>query len=218
RGHLDHLLPARSKVQKVEHHRAMPWAELPGFLVALREREGTGARALEFTILTAARAGEVLGARWSELNLLDKVWIVPATRMKASKEHRVPLSDRALAILKEMHAHRGGDADAYVFPGKPGRGFSNTALWEALQSMGRTDITTHGFRSTFRDWAAEQTNFADPIIEQALAHIVGDKTVRAYRRTDVFEQRRRLMDAWASYCAQPVPVEHGTVVPIRTAS
>src|SRR5262249_55871855 len=143
RGHLDKLLPARSKGRRVEHHPALPYSELPAFMADLRRPDGISARALEFLVLTAARAGEVIGARWSEVNLADATWTVPATRMKAGKEHRVPLSERALAILQELRP--AGDADAYVFPGgKPGKPLHNTAIWDLRKIMGRTDITTHG--------------------------------------------------------------------------
>jgi len=203
RGHLDKLLPVRSKVRRVEHHAALPHAELPGFLVSLREQEGTGARALEFAILTAARTGEVIGARWGEIDLLDKTWTLPATRMKAGKEHRVPLSARALAILKEMQAHRHAD-DAFVFSGaKPGRPLSNMAFLMLLRRMARGYVTAHGFRSSFRDWAAERTNFPAEVAEIALAHTVSDKTVAAYNRSDLFDRRRRLMADWATFCTAP---------------
>src|SRR6516165_8331643 len=167
RGHLDKLLPARSKVRKVEHHAALPYAELPGFLVALGEQEGIAARALEFTALTAARTGETIFARWSELNLLDKTWTVPAERMKARREHRVPLSARALAILEEMQAHRHGD-DRFVFPGgKAGKPLSNMAFLMLLRRMKRDDLTAHGFRATFKTWASERTSFQNEIVEAA---------------------------------------------------
>jgi integrase len=204
RGHLDKLLLPHSKVRRVEHHAALPYAELPGFLVSLREQEGIAARALEFAILTAARTGEVLSARdGGEIDLLDKTWTLPATRMKAGKEHRVPLSARALAILKEMQAHRHPD-DAFVFPGaKPGRPLSNMAFLMLLRRMGRSNVTVHGFRSSFRDWAAERTNFPAEVAEMALAHTVSDKTVAAYNRSDLFDRRRRLMAAWATFCTAP---------------
>ena len=215
KGHLDHLLPTRSKVRMVEHHAALPYGELPGFMAELRHREDITARALEFAILTAARAGEVIGARWSEFDLVDKTWIVPAERMKTRKPHRVPLAPRALAILEEMQAHRASD-DAYVFPGsRSGRTLSNTALLELRQRMGRTDITTHGFRSTFRDWCSDQTRFSSEAAEIALSHIIGSKSTRAYARSDLLEPRRRLMDAWASYCWQPASVEAGKVVALQ---
>ena len=170
RGHLDKLLPARSKVRQVEHHAALPYAELPAFLASLRTREAIAARALEFLILTAARTGEVIGARWNEIDLLDKTWTVPAARMKAHREHRVPLSARALAILDEMQAARhGDDADAFVFPGgKPGRPLSNMAFLMLMRRMGRGDLTAHGFRATFKTWASERTSFQNEIVEAAL--------------------------------------------------
>src|SRR5262245_27108359 len=154
RGHLDKLLPARSKVRAVEHHAALPYAELPSFLASLREQEGIAARALEFLILTAARTGEVIGAQWSEVDLLDKTWTLPAARMKAHREHRVPLSPRALAVLEEMPAARSSDADdAFVFPGgKAGTGLSNMAFLMLLRRMGRGDLTAHGFRASFKTW------------------------------------------------------------------
>ena len=203
RGHLDKLLPARSKVQRVEHHAALPYTELPGFLASLREQEGIAARALEFAILTAARTGEVIGARWSEMDLLDKTWTVPPGRMKAGREHRVPLTARAIAILQEMQPHR-HTHDAFVFPGANlGRPLSNMAFLMVLRRMGRGDVTAHGFRSSFRNWAAERTNFPAEVAEMALAHTVSDKTVAAYNRSDLFERRRRLMAAWATFCTAP---------------
>src|SRR5262245_32139465 len=162
KGHLDHLLPARGKVRKVEHHAALPYTKLPSFLVALREQEGIAARALEFTILTAARTGETIGATWDEINWTDKIWIIRAERMKSMKEHRVPLCDRTLAILREMKpADDAANAgEQFVFPGsKAGRPLSNMAFLMLLRRMGHGDLTTHGFRSSFRDWAAERTHF-----------------------------------------------------------
>jgi integrase len=214
RGHLDKLLPARGKVRKVEHHAALPYGELPGFLAALREQEGISARALEFTILTAARTGETIFARWSELNFLDKTWTVPADRMKAGREHRVPLSARALAILQEMQAHRHAD-DGFVFPGgKPGKPLSNMAFLRLLQRMKRDEVTAHGFRSTFRTWAAECTSYPREVVEAALAHVIGDATEQAYQRGDMFEKRRKLMDSWATYCAKPG--QTGAVINLKT--
>jgi integrase len=216
RGHLDKLLPALSKVRRVVHHAALPYTELPAFLITLREQGGIAARALEFTILTAARTGETVGARWGEISLTEKVWTVPATRTKTAKEHRVSLSARALAILKEMNALRhAGDAGAFVFPGgKAGRPLSNMAFLMLLRRMGRDDLTAHGFRLSFRDWAAERTNFPSEVAEMALAHVVANKVEAAYRRGDLFEKRRRLMDAWAEFCAK-TPAEPGKVVSIR---
>jgi integrase len=203
RGHLDKQLPARSKVRRVEHHAALPYAELPGFLVSLREQEGIAARALELAILTAARTGEVIGARWSEMDLVEKTWTLPAARIKAGREHRVPLPGRALAILQEMQPHRQAD-DAFVFPGgKNGRPLSNMAFLMLLRRMGLGDVTAHGFRSSFRDWVAERTRFPAEVAEIALAHTVSDKTIAAYNRSDLFERRRRLMAAWATFCTAP---------------
>jgi integrase len=218
RSHLDKLLPARGKVRRVEHHAALPYAELPGFLVALREREGIAARALEFTVLTAARTGETIGARWNEFDLLDKTWTVPAARIKAGREHRVPLSVRALSILEEMRAHRSAD-DSFVFPGgKPGKPLWNATFLMLLRHMGRSDLTTHGFRSSFRDWAAERTNFPSEVAELALAHAVRNPVEAAYRRGDMFEKRRRLMQQWATFCATAPTQEANNVAPIRQTS
>ena len=214
RGHLDKLLPPRGKVRKVKHYAALPYVELPGFMAALREQEGIAARALEFTILTAARTGETRFARWSEFDLLDKIWTVPDQRMKAGKEHRIPLCDRTLAILQGVRAHRLTD-DGFVFPGsKVGRPLADTVLLRLLQRMGRDDLTAHGFRSSFRDWAAERTHFPSEVAEMALAHAVGSKVEAAYRRGDMFEKRRRLMDAWAEFLVK-VPAEHRKVVSLQ---
>lgn len=207
RGHLDKILPARSKMSRVKHHAAIPYAEIGEFMTALRALEGTAARAFEFAILTAARTGEVIGARWSEINLADKVWIIPAERMKAGKEHRVPLAPRALAILAEMTPLRRAAEDegaAFIFPGrKDGQPLSNMAFLMLLRRMERSDLTAHGFRSSFRDWAAESTNFPSEVAEMALAHTVGDKVEAAYRRTDLFQRRKRLMQEWAQFCELP---------------
>jgi integrase len=209
RGHLENLLPKRSKVRRVEHHAALPYAELADFMAALREQEGVGARALEFAILTAARTGEVIGGRWEEINLAERLWTIPAARMKAGTEHRVPLPDRAIEILDEMRELRQSD---YVFPGaKNRRPLSNMAFLMLLRRMGRADLTAHGFRSTFSDWCSERTNFPSEVREMALAHAVGDKVEAAYRRGDLFQKRRQVMDAWAKGCAAPVPP--GRVVP-----
>jgi integrase len=218
RGHLDNLLPARSKVRQVEHHAALPYAELPAFLVALRKQEGIAARALEFAILTAARTGEAIGAFWNEIDLLDKTWTVPAARMKAHREHRVPLSARPLAILEEMQRARHGDAgDAFVFPGrKPGTPLSNMAFLMLLRRMGRGDLTAHGFRATFKTWGSERTSFQNEIVEASLAHTIGGKVEQAYRRGDLFEKRCRLMGAWAAFCTSAPAQERGdNVTPLR---
>jgi integrase len=197
RGHLDALLPARGKVRKVTHHAALPYDQIGAFMAALRTREAVAARALEFMILTAARTGEVLGARRDEIDFQAKMWVVPPHRMKSGREHRVPLSRDAVALLKKVR----GSAEGLVFPGeRRGKPLSNMAMLMVLRRMGRTDLTAHGFRSTFRDWAAECTSFPREVAEAALAHVVGDKVEAAYRRGDLFEKRRRLMDAWATYC------------------
>ena len=168
----------------------------------LRQQEGVAARALEFAILTAARTGEVIGARWDEIDFADRLWTVPAQRMKAGREHRVPLSEPAFAILEEMQKVRSED---FVFPGgKVGRPISNMAMLMLLRRMGHIDLTTHGFRSSFRDWAAERTNFPAEVAEMALAHTVSDTVEAAYRRGDLFQKRRQLMDAWASFCSAPI--------------
>jgi integrase len=200
RGHLDNLLPARSKVRKVEHHPALPYTDMGEFLADLHQQDGVGARALEFLILTATRTGEVIGARWEEFDLVAKMWTMPAERMKAGKEHRVPLSERALAIVEEMKAERVNN-HPFVFPGgRQGRPLSNMAMLKLLGRMDRGDLTAHGFRSSFRDWAAECTHFPAEVVEMALAHTVGDKVEAAYRRGDLFQKRRDLMEAWARYC------------------
>jgi integrase len=213
RGHLDKLLPARGKVRKVEHHPALPYAEMGDFFASLREQQGIAARALEFLILTAARTGEVISARWSELDLGEKVWTVPADRMKSGKGHRVPLSAAAVAIIEQMQAVRVGD---FIFPGaKLGKPLSNMAIFKLLRRMGRGELTAHGFRSSFRDWAAERTNYPREVAEMALAHTVSDKVEAAYRRGDLFAKRRRLMEEWAKHCSSESKA--GTVVRIVDA-
>lgn len=211
RGHLDKLLPALKKKQRVKHHPALPFGEIGAFVRALRQESGVAPKALEFAILTAARTGEVIQATLNEFDLDARIWIVPAGRTKASREHRVPLSPRAVEIIREMKAARG----AYVFPGRrPDSPLSSMAMLELLKRMKRTDITVHGFRSTFRDWAAERTNYPREVCEMALAHTVSDQVEAAYRRGDLFEKRRRLMSEWAKYCE--APKQAGKVVPIRT--
>ena len=211
RGHLENLLPKRSKVQRVEHHAALAYPEIGAFMAELRQQEGVAARALEFAILTAARTGEVIGARWDEIDLAEKTWTVPGARMKAGREHRVPLSDAAMATVEQMTAIREGD---HVFPGgKAARPISNMAMLMLLRRMGRDDLTAHGFRSSFRDWAAERTSFPAEVAEMALAHTVGDKVEAAYRRGDLFQKRRQLSDAWAKFCAAPAVA--GRVVPMH---
>ena len=199
KGHLDNLLPARNKVAKVVHHAALPYDELPEFLTALRAQDLVSARALEFTILTAARTNEIIGARRSDIDEGAAVWTVPAGRMKGGREHRVPLSRRALEVVRGLPIE-----GAYLFPGgRAGGHLSNMAMLKLLERMKRNDLTVHGFRSTFRDWTAERTNFPAEVAEAALAHVVGDKVEAAYRRGDLFEKRRRLMNAWSEFANKP---------------
>ena len=209
RGHLDHLLPPKRKVRPVRHFAALPYSEIAAFMTDLRKRDGVSARALGFAILTATRSGETLGCAWAEIDLGQKLWVIPSTRTKAAKEHRVPLSDRAIAILSEMSAIRGGSD--FVFSARRGRPLAKLALFNALRRMGRGDLTAHGFRSTFRDWAGNETAFPRELAEQALGHAIGDETERSYRRGDALERRRAMMDAWASYCDQP-SAERGRVI------
>jgi integrase len=200
RGHVDKLLPARTKVRQVKHHAALPYTEVPAFIASLTSQDGTGARALAFLILTAARTNEVIGARWNEFDLKGKVWVVPASRMKGGRDHRVPLSDPAVHIVERMKTER-KDGHEFLFPGgKADSGLTNMALLALLKRMNRGDLTAHGFRSTFRDWAAERTNFPREVAEMALAHAVSDKVEAAYRRGDLFEKRHKLMDAWGKFC------------------
>ncbi|MGA7180189.1 MAG: tyrosine-type recombinase/integrase [Thiobacillaceae bacterium] len=211
KGHLQNLLPKASKVQKIEHHPALPYSQMAEFMAQLRTQGGMGALALEFTILTAARTGEVIGARWEEVDLDNKVWTVPATRMKAEREHRVPLCERALEILKELQ-RLGGE---FVFPGLRGKPLSNMAMLAVLRRMGRKDLTVHGFRSTLRDWVAEQTFYPHETAEMALAHAIGNKAEAAYRRGDLFQKRLRMMTDWEKHCrSKPVKAD---VVPIKRA-
>jgi integrase len=198
RGHLDQLLPRRQQLAR-GHHAAMNYADVPILTQNLQAREGTAARALEFAILTAARSGEVLGARWHEFDLDKGLWTVPATRMKAGREHRVPLPQRALKIIKALGEDRHGD---FVFPGQKERSpLSAMALEMVLRRMRIEHATVHGFRSAFRDWAAERTTFSNEVCEAALAHVIENKAEAAYRRGDLFEKRRKLMEAWDAYCA-----------------
>lgn len=208
-GYLQKLLPSRRQLARVVHHPALPYGQIGPFMAALRDREGTLPRAFEFLILTASRKQEVLGARWTEFDLRERVWSRPADRMKSGVAHRVPLSERALSIIEEQWALRQNE---FVFPGRKGP-LNDNSLKQFLASISRTDITSHGFRSTFRDWAGEQTNFPREICEEALAHRVGNAVEEAYRRGDALEKRRRLMEAWAAFCERPAAA--GEVVPIR---
>lgn len=205
RGHLDKLLPKKQKLQR-GHHRAMHHDALSTFINDLRGRQATAALALEFLILTAARSGEVRDMRWSEVHLGDRLWSVPAARMKAGRVHRVPLSNRAVEILEALRPLSDGDADALVFPGhKPGKPLSIMAMTMLLRRMG-TDVTVHGFRSAFRDFAGDETGFAREVAEAALSHVIGDKAEQAYRRSDALAKRRQLMETWAAY-VEPRPAD-----------
>jgi integrase len=199
-GHLDAVLPGRGEIAKVEHHPALPYRQLPAFLADLHLREGSAARALELAIFTAARTGEVIGATWNEIDLGEAVWTVPANRIKGGIEHRVPLSGPALDLLRALPTE---DGNPHVFVGPRAGGLSTAALNSVLQRMGQSEITVHGFRSTFRDWAAEQTNYAREVAERALAHKLKDQSEAAYARTDHFNKRRRLMADWARFCGNP---------------
>jgi integrase len=202
RGHLENLLPAQAKVKRVEHHAALPYREMAAFIAELRKHGAAAAEALRFAILTAARTGEVLGARWSEIDLDARLWVVPAERMKGGREHRIPLSEPAIDVVRLLAAQRESE---FVFPGqKPSKPLSNAALRKLLARMGRSDITVHGFRSAFADWCTEQTAFSIEAREMALAHAVGNKTEAAYRRGDLFEKRRQLAEAWARFCTTPL--------------
>jgi integrase len=208
RGHLDAILPRRAKLSR-GHHAALPYVDLPAFWIKLSAVGGMGAIALRFLILAAARTGEVTGARWSEFDLDKAVWTVPASRMKAGREHRVPLSPEALAIVKALHETRTGEL---VFPGaKRGSPISDATMTKALRTAGGGDFTVHGFRSSFRDWAGEETSFPESLAEAALAHSIGDATVAAYRRGDALAKRAKLMAAWEAYCLSPTK---SNVVPL----
>jgi integrase len=210
KGNLDHLLAKPSRSRKQEHHPALPYTEMPEFMAKLRQQDGAAARALEFTVLTAARTGEVLPARPAEIDG-NGVWIVPADRMKARKEHRVPLCKRALELA-------GKGSTACLFPGRhPEKPVHDMAMLDVLKRMGYGHVSVHGMRSSFRDWAAERTNYPNHVVEQALAHAIGNAVEAAYRRGDLLDQRKRLMDAWSEYCASPPAQSTGRVVSMRSA-
>jgi integrase len=237
RGHTDNLLPAKSTVRKVVHHAALPYREVGAFLVDLRQREGVAARALEFTILCATRTGDVIGndrddkppMRRSHVNFRDRVWTIPST--KTGAEHRVPLSTAAMALLAKMGD---GEADDLMFPGMAGEPLSNASMASVIERMnddrtarglaryvdrkqGNRDVTVHGFRSTFEDWALDTTSFPEIVTDMALAHKIDDKVKAAYLRSDLFEKRRRLMVQWATFCNKSKSVTRGKVVPLRRA-
>ncbi len=202
RGHLDKLLPAPSKVAKIDHHAALPVGAVAGFMHRLKDAEGVGARALEFLILTAARSGEVRGATWPEIDRSEKVWVLPASRMKAGREHRVPLSDAALALLEQVAVLPRLAGCELVFPAPRGGLLSDMTLTAVLRRL-EVPAVPHGFRSTFRDWAAERANYPHEAAEMALAHVIPDKVEAAYRRGDLFEKRRRMMRDWAVFLSKP---------------
>lgn len=226
-GHLNHLLPARGKVHKVENHPALPWEQIPEFMVELRQQEGLAAKALEFVILTGSRSGEARGIPWEgEINAADKVWTVPAHRMKREREHRVPLTSPAVAVIEYMRGVRQND---YVFPGdKADDPLSDMALTEVIRRMNEArkkagqpvwvdpkqrnrEVVPHGFRSSFRDWVDEATSFPDWLAEAALAHAKGDKVEAAYKRGDALAKRRKLMEAWAEFCGGSVAAKEAAV-------
>jgi integrase len=216
KGHLQNVLPARNKVSNVEHHAALPWTEIGAFMHDLDGQAGMAALALRFVIVTAARTGEAIGATWAEIDMQAATWTVPAMRMKAGKEHRVPLPDAAIAVLREaanLRQDMSGGAPVFL-GGKAGKPLSNMAMLTLLRRMGRRDLTVHGFRSSFRDWAAETTGYQREVVEAALAHMIPDKVEAAYRRGDLFEKRRRLMTEWAEFCGQTDAFD-GNVVGIR---
>jgi integrase len=211
KGNLEHLMPRPvAKRQRVHHHAALPYAEVPAFLVELRSMGGLTPKALEFAILTAARHGEVRGARWDEIDLDNGVWTIPASRMKAGRLHRVPLSSAAVTLLRPL-----GELayTPFVFPGPTRRPMQHTVFGQLLRRMGRAEITTHGFRTSFRMWAAERTSFPREVCEACLAHINSDEVEAAYQRSDLLEHRRKLMQSWGAYCTSPIST--GTVVQIR---
>jgi integrase len=214
RGNLEKLLSKRST--SVRHQPALDYNKIGAFMAALKEQNGMAADALAFTILTASRTSEVLGARWAEIDLAKALWTVPASRIKTKREHTVTLSLPAMAILHRLKEH--ADKNPWVFLGeRSGKPLSGMAMLMLLRRMNRADITVHGFRSTFRDWAAEQTNYPREVAEAALAHISGDKVERAYRRTDFLEKRRQMLEAWGRYCMTPslTAAQQGEVVPLR---
>jgi integrase len=209
RGHLSEALPKPSKVATEEHHAALPWADIAAFMVALQAMPGAGALAMQVIILTATRTSEVLNAQWNEFDLDAGLWVIPKERMKSFKEHRVPLSESVIRILREQPNREG-----FVFPGVKGNPLSNMVCLQTLKRMERGDLTVHGFRSTFRDWVSETTNYPRDVAEMALAHTIEDKSEAAYRRGDLIEKRRALMADWANHCA--TVRTGGDVVAIRS--
>ena len=212
KNHLDRVLAPRGRNSKVVHHPALAYVELPAFMAELRKEPAIAARALEFTIMAAARSGEVLNARWEEIDLANATWTVPGTRMKEGRTHRVPLADAVVKLLEALPGSRAG----IVFQGiKPGRPLGKTALSLILKRMKRSDVTTHGFRATFSTWCAERTGYPHEVVEQALSHVVGNQVSRAYRRSDQFESRVRLMRDWSAYCIAGEAPATAEVIPLR---
>lgn len=208
KGHLDKILPARSKVKKVVHHPAMPYKEIPEFFTQTKIRDGVSIRALEFAILNASRASEILAATWQEINFEEKLWIIPAHRMKSAREHRIPLTEEAIKLLQSLPGYKIQEdirKDMYIFPSKQkGKSLSNMSMTTVLRRMNKGEYTQHGFRSSFRDWAAEVVHYPREVIEHALAHKLADEVEAAYQRGDLLEKRRQLMADWANYCYQRI--------------
>jgi integrase len=207
-GHLKQILPAAGKIAPVEHHAALPYVQMPAFFQCVQQAKGVGSRALEFTALTVGRTGMTLGAMWSEVDLEEGIWTVPAERMKGKREFRMPLSKPALTLIRKMADLRvSEDPNLFIFPGATSSGMlSNNTMLKVLERLGRPEVTTHGFRSTFKDWASECTSFPPEVSEIALAHAVDDKVEAAYRRGDLFRKRRDLSEAWANYCLGLAPI------------
>lgn len=212
RGNLEMLLPALSKSRRVQHHPALRYADIAAFMTRLREQRGVSALALEFTILTAARTGEVVGARWSEIDFEQGHWTIPGERMKAGKLHRVPLSRKAISILRDLEKLKQNE---FVFPGlKAGKSLSRMSMLQLLKRMSRTDVTTHGFRSTFRDWAAEKTDYSNELVEMSLAHAINNRVEAAYRRGDMLERRLKLMEDWTIFCGSSLSLADSYKQPV----
>ena len=210
RGQLSQVLPRPSKVSKAGHHAALPWQHMATFTAELRKMKGNASLAAQFIVLTATRTSEVLGATWDEIDVQERQWVIPAARMKAGKEHRVPLSAAALDVLNKARTETGSESSV-VFSGRSGKSLSNMSCLALLRRMGHRELTIHGFRSSFRDWAAEQTNYPREVCEMALAHSIADATEAAYRRGDLFQKRARLMNEWAEFCEKdfspkPIPL------------
>ena len=213
KGHLEIMLPAKSAVSKVKHHEALPYDEVGAFMGELELRDGVSARGLEFQILTAARTGEVMMSTWAEIDLDKAIWTIPADRMKGGKEHRVPLPEKAVTLLRGMQDTA---VSEFVFPGaQSNRPLSNMAFLQLIKRMGKGELTAHGFRSTFRDWAAERTSYPREVAEMALAHTIGDKVEAAYRRGDLFDKRRKIMEAWAMFCSTAQNSDIDNITPFR---